>query len=107
MKNESITPLTDEELGRRLLQGDVDQGNVGMVLEHAGDSNLTDAELLQVIADALQVRASQKDEEAHQVDGSWGEFGRGKFEKTRANHLRTLAARFNQLRETITKQAAK
>ncbi|OGG35094.1 hypothetical protein A2363_01130 [Candidatus Gottesmanbacteria bacterium RIFOXYB1_FULL_47_11] len=85
------------ELSKRLLQEDVNQGNAGMVLEHAADSDLTDVELKEMLVNALRNRASQKDEEARQVDASWGQIGKGRFEKTRADNLRKLADRFDQL----------
>lgn len=79
------------ELDKRLLQDDVDQGNVGMVLEHAADSHLSDEDLKRVLADALITRAEQKLIESDAVDKSWGEKGKGSFEKRRATNLIELA----------------
>lgn len=85
------------ELGRSLLEADVEGGNVGMVLEHAADLDLTPEELKKALVTALNNRAKQKEEEANKVDTSWGIAGRGSFERNRAKNLRKLAKRISDL----------
>lgn len=79
------------DLERSLLEADVEDGNVGMVLEHAADANLSAQELKEVLVKALRNRALQKEWEAVVIDSSWGEKGKGNFEAGRAKNLRKLA----------------
>ena len=90
--DERLLSLTEAQL-----KEDVTQGNVGMVLEHMADAKLSDQELKDTLAQALNVRADQKDNEAIIVDKSWGEKGKGSFERNRAINLRRLAEQIKNL----------
>jgi len=89
---EGVGDELDLALAVNQLRTDVEQGNVGMVLEHAADTDISLEELKQALSQALLNRANQRDQEAIKVVSSWdGWINAGKFEANRAAGLRRLA----------------
>jgi hypothetical protein len=85
----------NREFDKSLLNTDVIKGNVGMVIEHLADANLTPLEIKILLATAIRSRARVKEEEADMVDASVKGVedlaGNGSFERKRAENLRKLA----------------
>ena len=85
----------NKETGQSMLNKDIIEGNIGMMIEHLADANLTPLEIKILLANAIRSRARVKEQEADKVDASVKGVedlaGNGSFERRRAENLRKLA----------------
>lgn len=92
----------ESDLNNLFVKKNVEDGDLGMFLEHAADANLSGDEFKKLLSQALTNRADKKAFEADTVDGNWkkatGIENAGSFERRRASNLRRLAEQILNLK---------
>jgi hypothetical protein len=90
-----------QEFEDKVLNRDVIEGNVGMVIEHLADANLSPLEIKILLATAIRSRARVKELDANAIDDSFGDLehsgDKSSFERRRAENLKKLACQIEKL----------
>ena len=90
-----------QECEDKQLNKDIIEGNVGMVIEHLADANLSPLEIKILLATAIRSRARVKELDANTIDDSFGDVkhpgDKSSFEIRRAENLKKLAGQIEKL----------